>query len=110
MAEVSGSNFLFLTDGRNSRGQPISDKLVDRVVRDVGVNVGIPDLNPHALPAHGLKILHTGRLRTASKMDRIANYLRGWSYLSNSASQYRGDQLTRTAYEAGLRAEKKRDG
>jgi len=111
-AAVHGSKFVFLTGGNRSTGEPIGEKMVGRIVRDLGTHLGVSDLTPHALRKAWIQNLTRWAINndiSDGQLDRIANYLGGWSDLSTVASRYRGDQLTNLAYEAGLRAEIKRN-
>jgi len=110
-AVVHGSEFVFLTGGNRSIGEPIGEKLVGRIVHDLGTHLGVNDLIPHALRKAWIQNLTRWAIDndiSDGQLDRIANYLGGWSDLSTVVSRYRGDQLTNLAYEAGLRAEIKR--
>lgn len=112
-AALLGSNFVFLTQGPRSSGVPIGPKVVERAVRDLGIHLGFPDLHPHALRKAWIQNLTRWAIENDipdGQLDRTANYLGGWSYLSKAASEYRGDQLTRLAYEAGLKVEEERNG
>lgn len=107
-AAVSKSRFLFLSLSNRSRGQPISAQTVRAVVADVGAHIGLSNLVPHALRHAWIQNLTNWAIENNipdGQLDRMANYLGGWSDLSKSASEYRGDQLTRQAYEAGLKVE-----
>ncbi|SCM68313.1 hypothetical protein KARMA_2530 [Donghicola eburneus] len=110
-AELTGSNFLFLSHGPTSLGRPISKEVVYGAVKDLGKHLDIPELHPHSLRAAWIQNLvdwaHEHNV-PAGELDRFANYLGGWSYLSNMASQYRGDHLTKMAYQAGLKVEESR--
>lgn len=112
-AKKMGSNFVFLTQGPRTTGAPIGPKVVERAVRELGAHLGIPDLYPHALRKAWIQNLTRWAIENNipdGQLDRTANYLGGWSYLSKTASHYRGDQLTRIAYEAGMNVENKRNG
>lgn len=112
-AMKTGSSFVFLTQGPRSIGSPIGPKVVARAVHDLGAHLGIPDLHPHALRKAWIQKLTRWAIENKipdGQLDRIANYVGGWSHLSKSASEYRGDQLTRLAYEAGMKVEGRRNG
>lgn len=112
-AAVHGSNFVFLTHGRRSTGNPIDSKTVGRAIDALGAYLDLPNLKPHSLRSAWIQNLTRWAIDNCisdDHLDRLANYLGGWSYLSKSASKYRGDQLTRLAYEAGISVEEKRNG
>ena len=80
-------------------------------VRQLGQHLEIPNLRPHALRNAWIQHLTDWAIENgieSAELDRFANYLGGWSYFSKSASHYRGDHLTRKAYEAGLILEESR--
>lgn len=110
-AERTGSNFLFLSHGPTSLGNPISKDVVYDAVKDLCRYLDVPGLHPHSLRTAWVQNLVDWALERkipSGELDRFANYLGGWSYLSNMASQYRGDHLTKMAYEAGLKVDESR--
>lgn len=110
-ALISGSPFVFLSSGNSSYGEPISQSVINNAVRQLGVHLGVPHLHPHALRSAWLQNLAAWANAKGigpSELDRFANYLGGWSYLSKISSHYRGDHLTRKAFEAGLIVEEER--
>ncbi len=111
VASQTGSPFLFLTVGGRSLGEPISRQVVAGVVAQLGQHLKLKRLHPHALRSAWIQHLVDWAIETGVEMgelDRFANYLGGWSYLSQMASHYRGDHLTQKAIEAGLKVEERR--
>ena len=111
MAEFGNSPFAFLSDGNNSRGQPISSVVVSEAVEELGAHLGVQGLHPHALRSAWIQQLVDWSVEKGippAELDRFANYMGGWSYFSKSASHYRGDHLTQKAFDAGLLVEKER--
>ena len=106
-----GSPFAFLSAGNSSFGRPISHSVVDKIVRQLGAHLDVSRLHPHALRSAWVQQLAdwaNAEGISPAELDRFANYLGGWSYFSKSASNYRGDHLTKKAFEAGLVTEKNR--
>lgn len=104
-AERRGSAFIFLSHDNRTYGSPISSKTPQRVVRDLGLHLGIDGLTPHHLRHGWIQNLADWAVSTgldAAEFERFANNLGGWSYVSRMAAAYRGDHLTEAAFKAGL--------
>lgn len=104
-AVTTGSPFAFLSAGNSSYGKPVSQAIVDEAVRHLGAHLNVKGLHPHALRNAWIQHLTDWAIEKGlepAELDRFANYLGGWSYFSKSASHYRGDHLTKKAFEAGL--------
>jgi len=110
-AERRGSAFLFLSHDNRTCGTPLSDRAVQRIVRDLGRHLQIKGLTPHQLRHGWIQNLARWGLAvdiTSEDFDRFANYLGGWSYVRKMASEYRADQLTAAAFAAGFKVEESR--
>lgn len=110
-AALSGSPFLLLAHDNCNRGQPIGPGVALSAVRLLGEHLGITGLTPHHL-RHGwvqefARWAITSGL-AANEFHRLANFLGGWSYVSQMATEYRADQLTEEAYKAGLKIQETR--
>ena len=107
-AAKKGSSFVFLTHDNRTFGTPISAHTARKVVRDLGAHLGIEGLTPHQLRHGWIQNLADWAISegiNASDFERFANNLGGWSYMSKMATEYRGDQITKAAYEAGILVE-----
>jgi integrase len=105
VADHSGSPFFFLSHSPRNLGEPISAKTVARAIKDLGEHLSVPDLTPHHLRHSWIQNLADWAIENgvgAAEFERFANHMGGWSYLSKMASEYRGDQITQKAYDAGL--------
>jgi len=110
-SSASGSPFLFLSHSNRNYGKPLSTKTIEAIIADVGNYLEIPRLVPHDLRHVWIQNLADWSIKEdipSAEFNRIANQLGGWSQLSKMASHYRGDQLTKQAYEKGLYVEKNR--
>jgi len=110
-AERSGSPFLFLSHAKNALGQPLSKKTIERVVQDIGAHLEIGCLRPHDFRHSWMQNLADLSIRNGiepAEFTRMANNLGGWSYLSTMATEYRGDQLAKYAFEKGLKVQEDR--
>ncbi|RWR25162.1 site-specific integrase [Sinirhodobacter populi] len=104
-AERRGAPFLFLSHDKRTFGTPISARTVQRIVRDVGLHLGLEGLTPHHLRHGWIQELANWSIKSgidAAEFERFANHLGGWSYVSRMAADYRADHLTEEAYKAGI--------
>ncbi|SFO54736.1 Phage integrase family protein [Cohaesibacter marisflavi] len=111
-ADRSGSPFFFLSHSNRNFGQPIANDTVNRIATDIGLHLEILNLTPHHFRHQWIQNLADWSIREniePAEFDRFANMLGGWSLLSNMATQYRGDQLTKYAYKKGLMVEQERN-
>ena len=111
-ADHSNSPFVFLSHSNNNYGQPIGTKTVKNIAASIGNYLDIHNLTPHHFRHSWIQNLADWSIHEGiepADFDRFANYLGGWSMLSQMASKYRGDQLTKYAYEQGLRVGENRE-